>query len=134
MVCLAYGTDRPVKSRDCRLTRPPMDISAPRLEPLPNRATDIGARVRTTRVESWESAPDLDAAWTGLLERCAGCSVFQAFPWQLCWWRAFGGSHGLLVVLAHAGSRLVGIAPMMVTREKFSLGRVRRRLHFKIGR
>jgi CelD/BcsL family acetyltransferase involved in cellulose biosynthesis len=86
--------------------------------------------VHTTRITSWESASDLEAAWNGLLNRSPSYSVFQAFPWHVCWWRAFGGPHELFVILAHAESRLVGIAPMMVTREKGQIGQVRRHLHF----
>ena len=87
-------------------------------------------RLRTTRIRSWESVSDLEAAWNSLLDRSPGYSVFQAFPWHLCWWRAFGAPHELFVILAYADSRLVGIAPMMIAREKGWLGQARRHLHF----
>ena len=87
-------------------------------------------RVRTTRLESWESLPDLEAAWEGLLHRSPSCSVFQSFPWHVCWWRAFGDPYELFVILAYSGSRLAGIAPMMITRQKGLVGQVRRNVHF----
>lgn len=87
-------------------------------------------RVRTTRLESWESLSDLEAAWNNLLNRSLGHSVFQTFPWHVCWWGAFGDPHELFVILAYAGTRLVGIAPMMITREKGAIGQVQRHLHF----
>src|SRR5258708_6551332 len=71
-------------------------------------------RVRTTRIKRWESVSDLEAAWNGLLNRSPGYSVFQAFQWHLCWWKAFGAPHELFVILAYAGPQLVGIAPMMI--------------------
>ena len=87
-------------------------------------------RIRTIRLESWDSLPDLGAGWNSLLGRSPGCSVFQSLPWHLCWWKAFGHPHELFVVLGYAGSRLVGIAPMMITREKGPVGQLRRHLHF----
>jgi len=87
-------------------------------------------RVRTTRVESWDSVPDLGEAWDDLLDRSPNCSVFQTFPWHVCWWKAFGAPHDLLLILAHAGSDLVGIAPMMITRDETPHGRVRKRACF----
>jgi CelD/BcsL family acetyltransferase involved in cellulose biosynthesis len=86
--------------------------------------------IRTTRLESWANAVDLGAQWNDLLGRSPGSSVFQSFPWHVCWWRAFGGSHELFVILAYAGSRLVGIAPMMIARERGANGEGRRQLHF----
>lgn len=87
-------------------------------------------RLRTTRLESWESLPDLEAAWISLLNRSPGCSVFQSFPWHVCWWRAFGDPHELFVILGYSGSRLVGIAPMMITQERGPVGQLQRHVHF----
>lgn len=86
--------------------------------------------IHTARVGSPEGLSGIEAAWDGLLERCPGGSVFQSFPWHLCWWRAFGGPHELSVILAYSGSRLVGIAPMMVAREPGGNGHARQQLHF----
>lgn len=81
--------------------------------------------VRTTLLKDWESFPGLEAAWMSLLGRAGNHSVFQTFAWHLCWWKAFGTTHELFVILAHAGSELVGVAPMMVTRERGPMGRMR---------
>ncbi len=87
-------------------------------------------RVRTVRLRSWDDLPDTEAAWTALLERAGNHSVFQTFAWHACWWKAFRDSHELFVILAYAGSRLVGIAPMMIVRERGPLGRVRSQVCF----
>lgn len=92
-----------------------------------NSGTD---RIRTTRLESWESFSGLGAEWNGLLERSPGSSVFQTYPWHVSWWRAFGDSHELLLILAHSGTRLAGIAPMMICRDRGVNGQARGRLHF----
>lgn len=68
--------------------------------------------------------------WNDLMDRCAASSVFQTHPWHACWWRAFGAPHQLLVILAYAQSRLVGIAPMMITPQRTPLGRSQRHIHF----
>jgi len=72
--------------------------------------------VRTVRLNNWDSLPELEAAWASLLTRCRSHTVFQTFAWHTCWWKAFRDSHELFIVLAHVGSELVGIAPMMITR------------------
>ena len=87
-------------------------------------------RVRTVRLRSWDDLPDTEAAWTALLERAGNHSVFQTFAWHACWWKAFRDSHELFVILAYAGSRLMGIAPMMIVRERGPLGRVRSQVCF----
>lgn len=85
----------------------------------------VTVRIRSTRVERWDSVPDLGEAWNDLLNRSPEYSVFQTFPWHACWWKAFGAPHELLLILAYADRRLVGIAPMMITREERPFGRVR---------
>ena len=87
-------------------------------------------RVRTIRLRSWDDIPDLESGWNGLLDRSPGHSVFQTFPWHVCWWRAFGDPHELLVILGYTGSRLVGIAPMMITRKRGPMGREQSQVRF----
>jgi CelD/BcsL family acetyltransferase involved in cellulose biosynthesis len=103
--------------------------SADRKRERDARASKSG-KVRTTRIESWEGVSDLQAAWNDLVNRSPVSSVFQAFSWHLCWWRAFGGPYEPFVILAYADSQLIGIAPMMVTRRRGAMGRVQRELHF----
>ena len=88
------------------------------------------ARVRTVRLRGWDDLPGMEAAWTALLECSRNHSVFQTFAWHACWWKAFRDSHELFVILAYAGARLVGIAPMMIVREKGPMGRVRSQVCF----
>jgi CelD/BcsL family acetyltransferase involved in cellulose biosynthesis len=87
---------------------------------------DERVRVRTTRIVGWNDVPGLEASWGALLNLTPGHSVFQTYAWNVCWWKAFRGSHELFVILGHIGSRLVGIAPMMISTEKGLLGEVRR--------
>jgi CelD/BcsL family acetyltransferase involved in cellulose biosynthesis len=108
-----------------------MDRSRPSGFQTPRPAGgEAGTRVHTVRLARWEDLPDLESAWNDLLDRSPGHSVFQTFPWHVCWWRAFGGPHELLVILGYADSRLAGIAPMMITREKGPMGREQRHVRF----
>jgi CelD/BcsL family acetyltransferase involved in cellulose biosynthesis len=85
---------------------------------------------RTIRLASRQDLPGLESAWNELLDRSPGHSIFQTFPWHACWWKAFGDSHELLVILAYAGTRLAGIAPMMIARARGPIGQPQRHLHF----
>ena len=102
------------------------DMQEPEALALTYRTTPV----RATRLERWEALPGLEAAWANLLKRSPGSSVFQTFQWHACWWKVFGGPHELFVVLAHVGAQLVGIAPMMITRENGPVSLGRRRIRF----
>ncbi len=65
-----------------------------------------------------------------MLNRSRNHSVFQTFPWHACWWKTFGGSHELFVILGYVGAELIGIAPMMITREKGPLSPMRSHVRF----
>ena len=49
-------------------------------------------------------------AWWALWRRCPATTPFQSPAWLLPWWHAFAPGP-LRVVAAHAGQRLVGLAP-----------------------
>lgn len=70
--------------------------------------------VRASRIPDWRDAPGFESEWERLLDRADGGSVFQTLSWHRSWWEAFGAGHELLLVLAHAGRRLVGVAPMLI--------------------
>ncbi|MBI3523850.1 MAG: GNAT family N-acetyltransferase [Betaproteobacteria bacterium] len=88
------------------------------------------ALIHTIRLERWEDLSGLESEWNDLLDRSPGHSIFQTFPWHICWWRVFGGSHELLVILGYADARLAAIAPMMITRGKDPLGRTQNHVCF----
>jgi CelD/BcsL family acetyltransferase involved in cellulose biosynthesis len=94
-------------------------------------AAESGASaLRTVRLDNWESLPELEVAWSGLLARCGSHHVFQTFAWHVCWWRAFRDSHELFILLAYEATELVGIAPMMITRQAGWLGGMRSCVRF----
>lgn len=54
-------------------------------------------------------------AWDQLAAASEPSTVFQTHAWHRAWWTAFGDQHELLLLSAHEGGRLVGIAPCCVT-------------------
>jgi len=55
--------------------------------------------------------------WDRLVAACPEASIFQTFDWQRTWWRHFGASHRLLLLLAREQQRLVAILPLYEARE-----------------
>lgn len=68
-------------------------------------------------LEDWDSLTDIEPAWSDLVDRIPSSSIFQTFQWHSCWWKTFGGRHRPFVILCYRGKQLVGIAPMMITRD-----------------
>ena len=85
--------------------------------------------VRVTLLDGPERLQARSGEWRALLERSATRTVFQTLEWQRCWWSAFGGSVQSLLLAAEDGGRLVGIAPLMLTRQRI-LGRSCRVVEF----
>jgi CelD/BcsL family acetyltransferase involved in cellulose biosynthesis len=65
----------------------------------------------------------LEEPWTALIQACSSATVFASFQWNAMWWRHFGAGKKLNVLaIWDEQNRLVGIAPLMVSR----LGPVRK--------
>lgn len=54
--------------------------------------------------------------WDSLVERCASATPFQSHAWLESWWRHYGVSGRLRLVLVRRDERLVAAAAMMVRR------------------
>lgn len=54
----------------------------------------------------------LEESWKDLLERCDH-SVFSTWEWLSTWWKHFGHSKQLLILLAQEKDEIIGIAPLM---------------------
>jgi CelD/BcsL family acetyltransferase involved in cellulose biosynthesis len=83
-----------------------------------------------SRIEDWNSLSELRPDWEMLLDRVPDASIFQTFQWNSSWWRAFGKGDRLLVISCRKGHELVGIAPLMITRGRFSTLLPRTELRF----
>jgi CelD/BcsL family acetyltransferase involved in cellulose biosynthesis len=61
---------------------------------------------------------DLKEEWNKLLERSATNTVFQTWEWNQLWWKHFGPSEGLLLLIVrNSTGELLGIAPFFCDQE-----------------
>ena len=69
---------------------------------------------------SLDELPELSKAWEELLSEYPMATAFSSMEWLTSWWRSFG-SGGKILVLAifSSDSRLVGVAPLSIFRERF---------------
>lgn len=81
---------------------------------------------RLTDVQQFQA---LEPAWNTLLERNAGSSPQTTFPWLFTWWRWFGSSKELYLLVARQGGSCVGIAPLFLQRDEDQEGSPRT-IHF----
>lgn len=65
--------------------------------------------------------------WEGLVSRCSRATIYQTPEWNEAWWRAFGRGKQLRLLQVWEGGRLIGLAPLYVSRH---LGTPLRRLAF----
>lgn len=57
--------------------------------------------------------------WQELLAANETNTPFQTWEWFISWWRVFGGQKKTLIFTGHEGSRLVGVAPLMVSERPY---------------
>jgi CelD/BcsL family acetyltransferase involved in cellulose biosynthesis len=85
--------------------------------------------IQITVVDSLDTLQPWRERWNDLVLQNPANTVFQTFEWHVSWWKAFGSSAEMLILLAEVGETLVGIAPLMISRKRV-LGWKRRVLEF----
>ena len=60
----------------------------------------------------------LQPQWSRLVERAANASTFLTPDWLLSWWEAYQPAARLQILVAWRGDELMGVAPVMIAREK----------------
>jgi CelD/BcsL family acetyltransferase involved in cellulose biosynthesis len=85
--------------------------------------------VQIRLIENLDALWPRRSEWNALVERSATNTVFQTLEWHCSWWKAFGSGAQSMVLLAEAGGRMVGIAPLMLSVQRI-LGRKRRVVEF----
>jgi CelD/BcsL family acetyltransferase involved in cellulose biosynthesis len=76
-------------------------------------------RLTTEEVGTSEGLRALEGVWDDLLSRSGTQTVFLTFDWLSTWWRHFGQSAKLRVIVVKDGERAIGIAPLMQVRYWF---------------
>jgi hypothetical protein len=62
---------------------------------------------------------ELRDEWNAFVENCRWSCVNLTHDWLVPWWEAFGGEARLRALLFRKEGRLVGIAPLMLKRDRF---------------
>lgn len=76
------------------------------------------------RIDNAEGLNALEPIWDGLLEKNAVAAPFMTHGWVRIWWRWLGGDRELFVLVAKSDNEIVGIAPMMISKNKRGLKRL----------
>ena len=58
--------------------------------------------------------------WNALVFQNETNTIFQTYEWHLVWWQVFGDDKELFVISIKEGDTLVGIAPLMICKNKGS--------------
>ncbi len=75
--------------------------------------------LKVERVADLDGLQALQEPWRHLLSRCAQRSVFMTPEWASAWWEHFGQGRQLWALVVRDGSEIVGLAPMMVSHERY---------------
>lgn len=73
---------------------------------------------QTYTVEMWTDERawhELIPYWNVLLLKTPEPTIFQTYEYQRIWWRHFGLSRSLLILVIRHGDQVIGIAPLQVT-------------------
>jgi len=73
------------------------------------------------RIDNPDKLPEFRSVWEDLLAKCPDVEInlFLSFEWIITWWSHFGTGNELWMLLVMEESRIVGIAPMMVSRQLY---------------
>lgn len=72
-----------------------------------------------------EELADFRSAWHTLLATTRGASFFQTLEWLEVYWKHYGRHEKLRVLIVLDGAQPMGIVPLVVTRERTRLGKLR---------
>jgi CelD/BcsL family acetyltransferase involved in cellulose biosynthesis len=64
-------------------------------------------------------------AWAALHGQTRAASFFQTLDWLQCYWKFYGQSQSLRVLVVSSGGSAIGIVPLTVLRERTRLGQLR---------
>lgn len=69
-------------------------------------------------IENYKEFLSLKEEWYDLLERCSYITPFYSFDWFRIWWDAFGHAYRPMILLIRDRNKLIGVTPLMFSREK----------------
>lgn len=79
-------------------------------ERLPVLIDHLSADLITTH----EEFEKLNSEWTQLFNSCTNPVIFQSYVWNYVWWKYYGQSFQLAIVVVREKDKVVGIGPFMM--------------------
>ena len=79
----------------------------------------IGDNYSIKKVNDLSEFEKLKTAWDNLAEKQGSYMPFLCFDWFKIWFKNFLDANQLMILLLYEKGRIAGIAPFLVTREKF---------------
>lgn len=70
-------------------------------------------------ITNFDSFLDLEQEWNSLLEETLTNTVFLRHEWFKCWWKTYGVGKKLFVLLVKEEDKLIGITPLMISKDYF---------------
>ena len=70
-------------------------------------------------VKDFNEFLNLGGDWDRLLRRSSFNTIFLSHDWFKCWWSAYGAGKKLFILLIKEKGELIGISPLMISREYF---------------
>lgn len=80
--------------------------------------------MKIREVTSTKEFNALKDKWTELLKKSSNDNIFLTHEWLNTWWKYFGEGKELKIILVEENDKLVGIAPLMLTKRLFFLRRL----------
>lgn len=81
--------------------------------------------LRITEISDAAELAGCRLLWKSLLAQTKGATFFQSLDWLEPYWRHFGQSQKLRVLVVRCGNEPLGIVPLVVRRERTKLGTAR---------
>jgi CelD/BcsL family acetyltransferase involved in cellulose biosynthesis len=75
--------------------------------------------IQIDRIEYFDQLQKLESEWNRLLSESNNDNFFITFEWASSWWLNYGKDNRLMVLVAKSNDKIVGIAPLMVTKIKY---------------
>jgi len=78
-------------------------------------------------IEDFNEFENLRNVWNSILQRSFDNNIFSTWEWLWCWWKHFGKSRELRLMIIEEDGKVAGFAPLMVSNYSFRhFGELRR--------
>ena len=84
----------------------------------PQAKTGVDEVLRVQVVTDYPALLGLEADWLRFTQELEDAPPFASHEWTAAWWKSFGHDKRLHIVIVWSGSRIRGIAPLMLSNER----------------